>query len=137
MRKRIPRSVAPCGASTADRALAPADAVDHGRDLFRIYCASCHGPAGRGDGPVASELVNRPVDLTALAGGNGGVFPEERVRSTIDGRADLRSHGTRTMPIWGLAFQESGTDVAQEPEVERRIGWLVEFLRSIQAHPSR
>ena len=125
-------ALAPCGASAADPDLAPADAVDHGRDLFRIYCASCHGPRGRGDGPVAPELVKRPADLTVLARANGGIFPDERVRSSIDGRADLRSHGNRAMPIWGLAFQETDTDVAQEAEVERRIAWLVEFLQSIQ-----
>jgi cytochrome c553 len=27
-----------------------------GSELFRMYCASCHGVDGRGDGPVAEAL---------------------------------------------------------------------------------
>ena len=33
---------------------------------YRLYCASCHGPGGRGDGPRASELPRPPADLTRL-----------------------------------------------------------------------
>ena len=32
-----------------------------GRDSFDRYCASCHGAAGRGGGPVGSVLRNRPT----------------------------------------------------------------------------
>lgn len=35
----------------------------HGRRLFSIYCAPCHGPSGRGDGPVARRM-SKPADLT-------------------------------------------------------------------------
>ena len=34
-----------------------------GADLYGIYCASCHGAAGGGDGPVA-EYFRRMPDLT-------------------------------------------------------------------------
>ena len=37
-------------------------ANDPGRQAFRTYCASCHGPAGRGDGPVAVQLRQSPPD---------------------------------------------------------------------------
>jgi mono/diheme cytochrome c family protein len=110
-----------------------ASAVAHGADLFRIHCANCHGAAGHGDGPTAQGLKVRPVNLTRLARRNGGTFPERAVWSAIDGRDDLLSHGSRAMPIWGLAFQDPETDVGQEGEVRARIGWLVEFLRSIQS----
>ncbi len=38
-----------------------------GARLFGEQCASCHGPAGRGDGPLARSLVPPPADLTAAA----------------------------------------------------------------------
>ena len=34
---------------------------------FDLYCASCHGRQGRGDGPTAASLRTRPADLTLLA----------------------------------------------------------------------
>jgi len=127
------------GAVLAPRAGAGADdaqAVEHGRDLYRIYCANCHGPSGHGDGPTASALEVRPTDLTLLAGRNGGEFPRQAVWDAIDGRADVPSHRSGTMPIWGLAFQDPGRDVGQEDEVRTRIGWLVAFLLSIQDPPA-
>ena len=57
-----------------------------GRDLFRVYCATCHGVDGRGAGPMASELRRLPPSLTSYAVRNGGVFPSERLRTIIDGR---------------------------------------------------
>ena len=29
---------------------------------FQAYCASCHGPAAKGDGVIATSLVKRPPD---------------------------------------------------------------------------
>jgi putative copper resistance protein D len=42
-----------------------AASVAHGAALYRIHCAVCHGPTGRGDGPDAAALLRRPADLTA------------------------------------------------------------------------
>jgi high-affinity iron transporter len=35
-----------------------------GGAIFQTQCASCHGPAGRGDGPAARGLTPVPADLT-------------------------------------------------------------------------
>lgn len=35
-----------------------------GAKLFAANCTSCHGPAGKGDGPAAVALVPKPRDLT-------------------------------------------------------------------------
>jgi len=35
-----------------------------GAIIFRARCASCHGPDGKGDGPLAAALIPRPRDLT-------------------------------------------------------------------------
>jgi mono/diheme cytochrome c family protein len=110
---------------------APAAAVsDTQRQNFYEYCASCHGPMGRGDGPVAGELKTRPTDLTQLAKNNNGQFPYVRVRAVIDGRGQgLGIHGPAEMPVWGQRFsQEGGTD----PQVRGKILSIVDYLVSIQ-----
>jgi len=35
-----------------------------GARVYQAQCASCHGPAGRGDGPAAAGLTPPPADLT-------------------------------------------------------------------------
>ena len=42
----------------------PDDAsVSAGREIYEAECVSCHGPAGRGDGPLAATLDPPPLDL--------------------------------------------------------------------------
>jgi mono/diheme cytochrome c family protein len=37
--------------------------LGHGKALFDNTCASCHGPTGRGDGPMSAGLNPKPRDL--------------------------------------------------------------------------
>jgi mono/diheme cytochrome c family protein len=76
----------------------------HGGDLFRRYCAACHGTEGRGDGPIAPSLHPPPANLTAIAKRRGGNFDEAAVMMTIDGRRLVAEHGPRDMPVWGAVF---------------------------------
>ena len=111
---------------------APSIAIDSlaGRDSFALYCAPCHGTAGRGDGPVASELRTRPADLTTLARRSGGAFPRDRVREFIVGTArPLPAHGTTDMPVWGPMFRAFESDA----RVRERMTNLVSYVESIQA----
>ena len=41
--------------------------VGRGAKLYAENCASCHGPAGYGDGPAASNLNPRPANLAWLS----------------------------------------------------------------------
>jgi putative copper resistance protein D len=41
------------------------ESIQRGRALFAAHCAVCHGAAGRGDGPGAVGLIQRPADLSA------------------------------------------------------------------------
>ena len=53
--------------TTYRRSSVPYHAVSiaNGAALYRAHCATCHGPAGRGDGPGGAGLPRPPADLTA------------------------------------------------------------------------
>jgi mono/diheme cytochrome c family protein len=102
-----------------------------GDSIFRLYCASCHGTEGRGDGKIADLLRVRPADLTLLAAHNNDKFDADQVFKIIDGRKFVKGHGGSDMPIWGDAFKNSQRGYDEE-SVKQRIDSLVEFLGSIQ-----
>ncbi len=104
-----------------------------GEQLYRRYCASCHGESGRGDGPLAASLAPPPTDLTRLASGSGGKFDEASVMMAIDGRRAVAQHGPREMPVWGAVFAEKhvGEPFAlYGPTLDARA--LADYLRTIQ-----
>jgi hypothetical protein len=105
-----------------------------GMQMYEQLCSSCHGVSGHGDGPVASLIKIDIPDLTRIAHRDGGDFPADDVRRTIDGRWDRRAHGARDMPVWGWQlYDSSAADDAQErARVDSMIGRLVDYLRSIQ-----
>ncbi|MBW2243312.1 MAG: cytochrome c [Deltaproteobacteria bacterium] len=104
-----------------------------GQSLYLRHCASCHGIAGEGDGPLASSLLAPPTDLTRIAERSGGSFDETEVMAFIDGQRAVKEHGPREMPVWGAVFEEqlqgerygSYTTLLQGRA-------LTDYLRSIQ-----
>ena len=119
--------------------------ADLGRAEYLSSCAACHGADGKGTGPIASQLVKQPSDLTILAKQNGGVFPVETVYRIIDGREGVAAHGSRDMPIWGYRFvppsfydQKLQDDfilaLPSSPEgvVHTRILAVIDYLNRIQ-----
>ena len=106
-----------------------------GSEVFRTYCATCHGPSARGDGPLASSMIRKPANLTEIAQRNGGVFPTEMVFRTIDGRHPLKGHGGPDMPVWGDVFAKS-REAGDDQRVKGVIQSLVEYLESIQLRPA-
>lgn len=100
-----------------------------GADLYRAYCASCHGKDGKGNGPVAAALKATVPDLRIIAKSNGGKFPTARVRRIIEGQGMIASHGSREMPVWGPIFSQVEADVDRGPV---RMENLVKYLESIQ-----
>jgi mono/diheme cytochrome c family protein len=104
-----------------------------GKDSFDAYCASCHGPDGSGNGPVAGSLKNVPTDLTVLASRNGDSFPRERVAAVLMGTSrTVVAHGTRAMPIWGPMFRMFESDARTQVRIDN----LVSYLEKLQV-PSR
>jgi hypothetical protein len=106
-----------------------------GVEMYERLCASCHGEDGHGGGPVAPLIKIEVPDLTRIAYREGGEFPADDVRRTVDGRWDRRAHGARDMPVWGWEFYGSvdPDDAAERARVDSMITRLVDYLRTIQA----
>ena len=120
--------LAACAASRAD------EAPDlSGVELYQTFCASCHGVDGHGNGPVAASLKSKVPDLTRIATRNGGPFPREQVRQSIDGQQQHAAHGTREMPVWGWEFYaRKGEDPARRKRVAELVGRLVDQVAAMQ-----
>jgi len=102
-----------------------------GVEMYKAYCAVCHGIDGKGHGPAADALKVPPPDLTTLARGNGGTYPSDHVRSAIEGGPCLPSHGAKEMPVWGCLFW--GTSQGHTSEVQLRLSNLNRYVKSLQA----
>jgi mono/diheme cytochrome c family protein len=133
---------APCAAATTTvtNGTQPAGiGLELGHADFLTYCAACHGVGGQGDGTVAEYLTINAADLTLLKKKNGGIFPKERISNVIDGRAAVKVHGPRDMPVWGDWFKfeaessKNGKGVS-EVVVRDRIDALVRYIESIQTN---
>ena len=113
-----------------EQALPPLIRSTKGPDLFRAYCASCHGIDAKGHGPAAVALKRKVPDLTVLAKNNRNQFPEQRVRKVIMGEDVIAAHGSREMPVWGPIFHQIEEDVDRG---NVRLDNLVKYLESIQS----
>jgi mono/diheme cytochrome c family protein len=123
--------------------------VVQGQKLYNKYCASCHGPGGKGDGPQAASTTPKASDLTQIAKRNGGKFPFYEVMLLIEGRSPTsqasdaslpglpKAHGDPKMPVWGEVFSRqemsSGTSLDLQLQTTGKIMEITEFVQSIQA----
>ena len=115
---------------TVKKVNAQPTATVNGADLFKEYCAVCHGADAKGSGPAADALKQRPVDLTQLARKNNGTFPELHVMNFIKGDDVVAAHGSRDMPVWGQIF---GSMSANQDLVQVRVYNLLKYIEDIQA----
>ncbi|MCX6586513.1 MAG: c-type cytochrome [Acidobacteria bacterium] len=113
----------------------PMTRANDGAEMYRAYCASCHGMDGKGFGPATAALHGPLPDLTKLAQANEGAFPSASVLMTLGRVRGSGAHGSEEMPIWGDVFRASsgGTD---ELEVQMRLYNLMRYLDGIQDPPS-
>ena len=100
-----------------------------GAYLYRVFCASCHGENGNGDGPVADTLRRPPVDLTSVSARAGGAFPRNQVIVILDGRKPVPGHGSTEMPVWGDVLR--ATQGSDDGIIAKRIAALVMHIQSI------
>ena len=105
----------------------------NGGMLYMGYCASCHGPTGEGDGPLAGQVVTTMQSLRTIQKRNQGVFPRDELRAIVDGRTLRAAHGTKDMPVWGWYFSRVDNDM-RDPgkQTQARIDALVAHLEALQ-----
>lgn len=116
----------------AQRPITPPLAISSlsGADIFQFYCASCHGPRGKGDGPVAASLKRLPPDLTTIAVRHEGRFPTDSLERFVAGDGEAPpAHGSREMPVWGPIFRSLEP---RDPLTRIRIENVVAFIASLQ-----
>src|SRR5258708_1765080 len=104
--------------------------VPSGDQMFRQYCAACHGADAKGNGPVQSALKIPAPNLRTLAKRYGGKFPYEYVTGVLRFGPSLASHGSADMPTWGPIFEY--IDNHNQSSVQQRIKNLSEYLASLQ-----
>ncbi|MBC8162474.1 MAG: c-type cytochrome [Roseiflexaceae bacterium] len=85
-----------------------------GQQLYRAYCATCHGTSGRGDGPAAQNLDAPLADLVT------------RVQPGLLTDADLYGRIATGMP-------DSAMPAYADQLTEEQIWYLVAYLRSFKA----
>jgi len=100
-----------------------------GEQMYKDYCAACHGSAGKGDGPAAAFLKTWPPDLTKMAERNKGKYSEVKVKETLLFGISSQAHGTSDMPVWGRLFRMEDQN---KNEVNARVSKLTQYLQSIQ-----
>lgn len=110
----------------------PAPNVDQtdGAEMYKSYCASCHGITGEGNGPAAEALKVAPANLTRLRRNNNGKFPEARVLAVLEGKQDFRAHGSTEMPVWGSVFRVMAQGDRSSPQLRMRN--LTRHVESLQ-----
>jgi mono/diheme cytochrome c family protein len=113
-----------------DQAQLPANFVPSGKQMFKQYCAACHGLDAKGHGPARVALKTPAADLTLLAKRHGGEFPYDYVANILRFGPGVAAHGSPDMPTWGPIFQY--IDNYNQTAVQKRVKNLCDYIASLQ-----
>lgn len=111
-----PAAEAPAAATEAPAA-ATAGVNAAGQKVFNTYCATCHGPKGKGDGPAAVALNPKPLDFSVGAfkydaNGNGTKGDIDDIKAIVhDGAA--KHGGSPLMTPWPMIKADELQAVAE------------------------
>ena len=101
-------------------ALAAGD-VEAGREKFQAFCASCHGPEGKGDGPTGKALAaaGQPAPRDFSKGefkldtdGDGKTGTDADLKNVITKGAMAYGGSAMMAPVAGLSDQDLDNLVA-------------------------
>jgi mono/diheme cytochrome c family protein len=109
-------------------AMVPSD-PSSGPQMYKDYCAVCHGADGKGGGPAASALKTPPPDLTTMAKRYGEKSVALKVDATLRFGAGNKAHGTADMPVWGPLFSQADRN---QQAVVMRISNLSKYVEGLQ-----
>ena len=113
-------------------AMVCANDIDEGQKLYVQHCAACHGIRGDGHGPLEPELAKPPPDLRLLSNKYGKPLPEDQIARFLDGRADVKAHGPRDMPVWGEEIWQFPEGTGNPNQVSDSVADIIHYLNSIQ-----
>jgi len=88
-----------------------------GKQIYELYCVTCHGPLGDGQGPVGKGLNPPPRDFTKADFKYGGT--DQDIFDVISNGAASKG-GSALMAPWGAVI----------PEADRHA--IVKFIRSLK-----
>jgi len=72
--------------------------ISRGKELYKMNCAICHGEKGKGDGPKAVELVEKPANFS----------DKNMMHMMTDGDIFYKiSKGKKPMPAWEDKLSEN------------------------------
>lgn len=128
--RNLTRAQSSVGLYQDDKVQLPPTYVPSGKQMYKEYCASCHGVDGKGRGPTTPFFRKPAPNLTRLSTKYAGKFPVEYVAAVLRFGPGLAAHGSSDMPVWGPLFQY--LDQYNEAAVRQRIKNLCDYLESIQ-----
>lgn len=97
--------------ASADNAARLAASVERGQSIYRVYCQSCHGASGAGDGPVAQRGFPPPPPL-----------PTGKSVQMKDGQ------------LFHILTYGQGSMQSMAAQLDRDERWdVINFVRSLQA----
>jgi len=98
---------------SATATLASPPPAYEGMRLYVSYCQLCHGPGGKGDGPLSRQMKITPADLTTTLRSRSDTILKKIIsgqgRQTITGR-NRHNLLSEAMPEWSKVFNDSQID---------------------------
>ena len=109
--------------------------VSVGRSAYLGHCTDCHGPDGRGGGPLAPIAGKAVPDLTTLSRGWGGAYPTGYVVRAVGEPSEVHG-GIPAMPNYARLLAGRPVRYAlpggQEVDTTDTVLALAAYLETLQ-----